>query len=288
LGSAQRLATPASPAADRLLPLARKPLADEVYTILRRKIIRRELRPGSRITEGEITELLGVSRTPVREAFQRLAYDELLLLQPGRSPQVKPITVRSIDEAYPLIAVLEGLAIRLACRRLTEADLRHMEALTVEMERCGRTHDTESLMAADNGFHGVLHERSENTRLQKVVGDLRRRLQRLEYVFFSTPEAVKGSVKRHRWLIRVLRKRDPREAQKALEYIWGVGQESVHRLVVEYQLVGAEPGEFVDAVEEAVRGKAALGARARRPGSSVRPMGISSGVFSKTSRIGGV
>lgn len=70
-------------------------------------IIRRELRPGARLTEGEVTELLGVSRTPVREAFQRLAYDELLTLQPGRSPQVQPITLDSIDEAYPLIGVLD-------------------------------------------------------------------------------------------------------------------------------------------------------------------------------------
>lgn len=249
-------------------------------------IIRRELRPGARITEGEVAELLGVSRTPVREAFQRLAYDELLLLQPGRSPQVKPITMRSIDEAYPLIAVLEGLAIRLACRRLTEADLRHMEELTGEMERCGRIGDTETLMVADNAFHGVLHERSENTRLQKVVADLRRRLQRLEYVFFSTPEAVKGSVKRHRWLIRILRKRNPREAQKALEYIWGVGQESVHRLVEEYELASVEPGELAEAEGERIADNPA--ARAQRPGSSVRPMGINSGVFSRSFRTGGV
>jgi DNA-binding GntR family transcriptional regulator len=249
-------------------------------------IIRRELAPCLRIREGEITHMLGVSRTPVREAFQRLAYDEFLVMQPGRSAVVSPITLRKIEEAYPLIAVLEGLAIRLACRRLTEVDLRHMEELTGEMERSGRAGDTETLMVADNAFHGVLHERSENTRLQKVVADLRRRMQRLEYVFFSTPEAVKGSVKRHRWLIRVLRKRNPREAQKALEYIWGVGQESVYRLVEEFQLASVEPGEFAEAVAEKVAGH--LARAAQRHGSSIRPMGISSGVFSKISRIGGV
>jgi hypothetical protein len=115
---------------------------------------------------------------------------------------------------------------------------------------------------------------------------LRRRLQRLEYVFFSAPEAVKGSVKRHRWLIKILRKRNPREAQKALEYIWGVGQESVHRLVEEYQLASAEPGEFAEVVAEAA--KRGFPPGRQRLGSSVRPMGTSSGVFSRSSRIGGV
>jgi len=245
-------------------------------------IIRRELRPSSLITEGEIAQLLGVSRTPVREAFQRLAYDELLILKPGRRPQIEPITLSKIEEAYPLIAVLEGLAIRLACRRLTESDLQHMEELTADMERCGRRGDTESLMVADNGFHAVLHERAENMRLHRVVTDLRRRLQRLEYVFFSAPEAVKGSVKRHRWLVKVLRKRNPREAQKALEYIWGVGQESVQRLVEQYQLASAEPGEFADAVAEAAERSLPKGGQ--RLGVSVRPMGNRSGVYSRSSR----
>lgn len=239
MGNPQRVAAPV----ERLHhPLARKPLADEVYSILRRMIIRRELHPGARLTEGEITELLGVSRTPVREAFQRLAYDELLTLQPGRSPQVRPITVNSIEEAYPLIAVLEGLAIRLACRRLTEGDLRHMEELTGEMERCGRRGDTESLMVADNSFHGVLHERAENTRLHRVVADLRRRLQRMEYVFFSTPEAVRASVRRHRHLVRLLRRGDPRAAQKALERQWELGKQAVLQLVQAKGLVAAGPG----------------------------------------------
>ncbi|MGH9792629.1 MAG: GntR family transcriptional regulator [Candidatus Acidiferrales bacterium] len=269
-----------------MLPLARKPLGDEVYSILRRMIIRRDLQPGSRITENEIAESLGVSRTPVREAFQRLAYDELLILQPGRSPQVRPITLHNIDEAYPLIAVLEGLAIRLACRRLTETDLRHMEDLTGEMERCGRAGDTESLMRADNDFHGVLHERAANSRLHGVVADLRRRLERLEFVFFSTPAAVKGSVKRHRWRVKVLRKRDPREAQKALEYTWGVGQQSVRQLVADLQIATVEQ-DWAEAVTESVR--PSIGATSRkRPGLVLRQTGTSNGGFSRSIRLGGV
>jgi DNA-binding GntR family transcriptional regulator len=241
LRSARRLGA----SAERLGPLTRKPLAHDVYSILRRMIVRRELAPGARITEGEIAGLLGVSRTPVREAFQRLAFDELLTLQPGRRPQIKPITLSSIDEAYPLIGVLEGLAIRLACRRLTEADLRHMEELTGEMERCGRRGDTEALMLADNNFHGVLHERAENTRLHRVVADLRRRLQRMEYVFFSTPQAVQASVRRHRSLVSLLRRGDPRAAQRALERQWELGQQAVLRLVKAEGLV--EPSSEVAA-----------------------------------------
>jgi len=245
-------------------PLARKPLADEVHTALRQMIIRRELAPGARITEGEIAEVLGVSRTPVREAFQRLAYDELLIDHPGRSPQVQPITLRSVSEIYPLIAVLEGLAIRLACRRLTGQDLARMEALTAEMAEHGRRGEADRLMEADAEFHGVFHERAENVRLHRVVLDLRRRLERMEYVFFSTPAAVEASLKRHRKLVRVLRQRDPRRAQKALERQWELGQQAVERLVEELSL--ATPPEAASRVSQFGEGQ-----RLRRPRFGDRP-----------------
>lgn len=205
-------------------------------------IVRRELAPGTRITEGQVAELLGVSRTPVREAFQRLSFDEFLIDQPGRCAVVSPITLQKIDEAYPLIAVLEGLAVRLACPRLTEADLRHMEQLTSQMAQHGRRGDTELLMQADNSFHGVLHQRAENGRLHRVVADLRQRLERLEYVFFSTPEAVQASVRRHRKLVRILRRGRPAAAQAALEKQWELGQHAVKKLVSEMNLVAALPG----------------------------------------------
>jgi DNA-binding GntR family transcriptional regulator len=98
-------------------------------------------------------------------------------------------------------------------------------------------------MLADNNFHGVLHERAENTRLHRVVADLRRRLQRMEYVFFSTPQAVQASVRRHRSLVRLLRRGDPRAAEKALERQWELGQQAVRELVQAKGLVqpGAEP-----------------------------------------------
>ncbi len=268
-----------------LKPLARKPLADEVYAVLRGMIVRRELSPGTRVTEIEIAKLLGVSRTPVREAFQRLSFDELLTNPPGRSPQVSPITLQRIEEAYPLIAVLEGLAIRLACRRLTESDLRHMEALTQQMALHGRRGETEQLMQADGQFHGVLHERAENQRLHRVVLDLRARLERLEYVFFSTPEAVAASVKRHRRLVRVLRRRDPRAAQKALERQWELGQESVRSLVERLALVSPGAGGF-DAEESPALVTASASVAKDRFHFSVRP--TSHRGASRTVRIGGV
>jgi len=212
-------------------PLARKALADDVLLVLRRMIIRQELKPGEKITESGIAAQLGVSRTPVREAFQRLTYEEFLIDRPGRSPQVSPISVCKVQEVYPLVAVLEGLAARLACPRLTESDLAQMEEWTRQMASHARHGEIQGLVEADAQFHGVLHQRAENAHLQKVICDLRLRTARMEYTFFSTSDEVRLSVLRHKKLVRVLRSGNARRAQKTLEKQWDLGRQALLRII---------------------------------------------------------
>lgn len=228
----------------RPIPLARHALGDEVYVTLRGMIVRGALEPDARITETEIAQLLGVSRTPVREAFQRLEYEGWLITRPGHSARVAPLTIKKVQEVYPLIAVLEGLAARLALRWLTEADLRHMEELTKKMAQHARRGETEQLLAADAEFHSVLHVRSQNDRLRQIVADLRGRMERLEFAFFSDPEAVHGSLARHRKLVRVLRRREPALAQSALERQWDLGRQALLEIIRKRKMVPErEPGK---------------------------------------------
>lgn len=212
-------------------PLQRKALGDDVYAVLRKMIVHRQLQPGSKIVEGQIASLLGVSRTPVREALQRLEYDGWVQTRLGHSPRVAPMTISKIQEIYPLIAVLEGLAVRLATLHLTPADLRQMEELTDTMEACARRGEVEKLLEADNQFHGLLHERSQNRSLRGFVSELRAKTERLEHVFFSSAESVHGSLRRHRKLVRLLRGGDAAAAQKAVESQWELGRVELLEIV---------------------------------------------------------
>lgn len=208
-------------------PLSRIPLREDVYHVVRRMIVKAQIQPGAKILEGRLASALAVSRTPVREALRRLEVDGLVVTRPGHSTRVSTLTLSDVGEIYPIVRVLEGLAVRLATPRLAEADLRHMEELTRSIAEHARRGEIEELMAADNQFHGLLHERSQNHRLQKIVRELRGQMERFEYLFFSTPEVVRASVKRHKNLVRVLRSRDALAAQRTLMRQWELGQRAL-------------------------------------------------------------
>ncbi len=219
-----------------IAPLSRKLLSGEVYQALRRIIVQGQLTPGAKLIENQVANLLGVSRTPVREAFQRLEHDGLLVTRPGHSTRVTARTVQDIEEIYPLIASLEGLAARLAVSRLSGTDLRYMEELTRAMARHARRGEIDELLAADTKFHAVIHEASQKRHIRRAVADLRGKMERFEYAFFSSPRAVRASLKRHRNLVRVLRQCDPHTAQRTLERQWDLGRRALLKI---YQSQGS-------------------------------------------------
>lgn len=241
-----------------LQPLSHIPLRQEVYGSLRRMIVHGHLAPGAKIIEGRVASALGVSRTPVREALRQLESDGLVVTRPGYSTRVTTLTISDVEEIYPLIAVLEGLAARLATPRLTNSDLRYMEEITAALARHARSGQIEKLIAADNQFHGVLHERSQNQRLQRIVAELRGQMERFEYIFFRSKETVAASMQRHKKLVRVLRRRNPAASQGTLQRQWDLGRRALVGLLRKKKMAIEEP-------PEAARLREALTRPAARP-----------------------
>ena len=205
-----------STAADRLKlsaeRLVRKPLSEEVYRVLRQLIVQGKLQPDDKLYEDKLASGLGVSRTPVREALRRLENDGLVITRPGFSTRVTTLTLNDIEEIYPLITVLEGLAVRLVTPRLSGEDVDYLSKLVDAMASCSARGNVLKLMAADERFHSLLHERAQNERLHRAVTQLRGQIERFEYVFFSSRQSVRTSVQQHNQLVGELRKRDPAAA----------------------------------------------------------------------------
>ena len=118
---------PADPAIDHpTLPaaLARR---------LRDLITEGDLAPGARLNERALCERLGVSRTPLREAFRLLAADGLVTLAPNRGAIVTELSLRDVRESFDVMSGLEALSGELACRHVTDAEIAEIKALTFEM-----------------------------------------------------------------------------------------------------------------------------------------------------------
>ncbi len=115
-------------------PIKRRSLHREVVDRLRTMIVEAELAPGERISEGELCEQLGISRTPLREALKVLASEGLIDLLPNRGTRVSRITEKEIGELFEVISGIERMAGELAAEQATDKDIAKLGKLQERME----------------------------------------------------------------------------------------------------------------------------------------------------------
>ena len=173
-----------SPAPQRSL------LRDDVYRSIRDAIVRGQLAPGEQLRDQELGAWLQVSRTPVREALQRLAQAGLVVAEPGRMTRVAPEDPELILAARQIAAELHGLAIDLAFPALDAAALGEMEQANGRLSAALAAGDAEAAIAADDDFHEVALTRSTNPLIPDHLEVVTATLRRAEFLHF---ESVKGS-----------------------------------------------------------------------------------------------
>ncbi|MFI5369478.1 MAG: GntR family transcriptional regulator, partial [Spirochaetia bacterium] len=127
-----------------------QPIHQWVYQILRSNIIKLHLKPAQRISENEVSEALGVSRTPVREAFIRLAEDGLIKITPQKRSIVSLIDLDQADEARFIRRALEKAVIKEASGRMSGADRAELISNIETQRQCQRKKDYDHMLAVDN------------------------------------------------------------------------------------------------------------------------------------------
>ena len=145
-------------------------LRDDVYRSIRDAIVRGQLAPGEQLRDQELGEWLQVSRTPVREALQRLAQAGLVVAQPGRMTRVAPENPELIRSARQIAAELHALAMDLAFPRLDETAANEMEAANSRLRSALKSGDAEAAITADDDFHEAALARSGNPLIPDQIG----------------------------------------------------------------------------------------------------------------------
>jgi DNA-binding GntR family transcriptional regulator len=188
--------------------------SDGVYEELRLRIVRGTLRPNQRLIEAELSEQLGVSRTPVREGLQRLAADGLILSR-RRGWVVREHTAEEIVEIYEIRAALEGYAARLAASRASDTDVARIADLHRReaggLVRSPRDH----LVEVNDAFHEAIMVAAGNRRLADQIR--RNREFYFNYrigVLYTDAEAT-ASVVGHEEIVAALLSRDEASAEDA-------------------------------------------------------------------------
>ncbi len=197
-------------------PILRPTLHDAIVARVRDMIIEGELAPGTRLHEGNIGKMLGVSRTPLREAVKFLASEGLLELSPGKGAVVRQFSAKDVRDSLVVLGTLEGLAGQLACEHASDAEILEVRHLHDRMMDMYAKRDRMPYFKLNQNIHSAILRLSKNEALISVHSILQARLKRIRYIGNEGPEKWAGAVSDHEEMIEAIEARDGERLSKVL------------------------------------------------------------------------
>jgi DNA-binding GntR family transcriptional regulator len=187
--------------------------AEFVYESLRDAIWDGRIGCGERVREEEVARSLGVSRTPVREALQRLQQRGLLVLGAGRGLVVPGLSQHQIIQLYAMREILEGSAARFAAQHATPPEIAILHRLQQDLAKADN--DAMVLVALNRRFHHAIYESAHNQYLMQTLDMLHDSLALLHSATFRMPNRRQDSDAEHLRIVIAIEARKPDEAENA-------------------------------------------------------------------------
>ena len=188
------------------------PLRDVVFNTLRRAILRGELKPGERLMEIQLANKLGVSRTPIREAIRKLELEGLVLMVPRKGAEVAEITEKNLRDVLEVRCALEELAVQLACDRIDPERMQQLLDAAAHIRDILGTADITELGEADEAFHDVIFQATDNRRLIQLLNNLREQMYRYRIEYLKKKECYPQLLEEHAAIIQAIREHDKAKA----------------------------------------------------------------------------
>ncbi len=193
------------------------PVSARIANLLERAIFEGRYRPGQRLREVELAEQLGVSRTPLREAFYTLETRGLLQIQPRRGAFVKSVTVEEMEELLTVRVALDGLAAGLAAENAEAADIEELKRVHEAQRAAFRKRDDPAFHALGQEFHNLIYAASGNPKLISIYRTLRIDAALYPVADILLPGEPEKSLEDHSELLAAIDAREPGKAQSIAE-----------------------------------------------------------------------
>ncbi len=204
--------------------ITRVPLRDEVYRQLMERISRGDLPPGSRVKDTEMAGLLGVSRTPVREALLRLTREGVLDADMGRGFSVRRLDEAEMRETGAILSSLEGLALEISAGVPAE---RLARLGAIDQELAAVRGDPDRCIDLDEQWHRTLLEGCPNGRLLSLISSLWQVPRRYMRAYLRDAGRLSLSTQHHARIIEALRRNDRETAAQRFRHHWSRGIEEL-------------------------------------------------------------
>ena len=213
-------------APEGLSPRDRVSVTDLTYESLRDLIVRGHLHPGAGVVEGSLAQRLRVSRTPLRQAIERLEADGLMLRKPNGRLHVSEVSRAEVLQLYAVRMALEDLAISEAMSRIPETSIQMLGRYIATMRRIEEVQG--NVADAGASFHNLLYMAGENSVNRQILSQLQPRIDR--YRFLSTGHSrprQRSAIEEHQDIYEAVKRRDADQARSALRSHLLNAQESV-------------------------------------------------------------
>ena len=211
------------------------PLRDVVFNTLREAILKGDLKPGERLMELQLASKLGVSRTPIREAIRMLEQEGLAVTTPRKGAEVAKMTLKDMEDVLEIRDALDELAVRIACQKISDEQLRQLEDMKELFEKSTQTGNVKKIAEADVTFHDVIYEATGNPKLVTLLNNLREQVYRYRVEYIKDPKNYPTLIAEHEAILESLKNRDVKNAVEAMHVHVANQAEAVKTVIQEQE-----------------------------------------------------
>ena len=192
-----------------IIAIPRAALHEQVAHRLRQMLVENRIAPGAKLNERALSEILNVSRTPLREAIKMLAAEGLVELLPNRGAIAVTLSEEDILNTFEVMAGLEAQSGELAAQRITDAELAEIKAMHYEMLAAYTRRDLPAYYRLNAAIHGAINVAAKNPVLTGIYNQVNARVQALRFRSNQDGDKWKLAVQQHEQMVQALSNRDP-------------------------------------------------------------------------------
>ncbi len=188
----------------------------QIYNALKQSIVNCKFAPGEAISDKEISEMFGVSRQPVRDAFIKLAEAGLIQILPQRGTFVRKISSRQVRNARFIRAAVESAIVRKAALSISDEYLMELDTILTKQIFAAQTNDKGLFLQLDDEFHYMLAKSIDCIEAWDMIEHIKAQMDRVRFLTMPDFSPIAKMVDQHKAVVEALRARDPDKAEAAM------------------------------------------------------------------------
>ncbi len=192
----------------------KKSLREEVYDSLKKSILHGKLKAGQRLIEEQLAHQIGISRTPIREAFHKLERDELVSRLSKGGFAVREFTKEDVEEIFGIRSALESYAAYLATIHITPDKIQSLEKKIEECEKALKSGKEDKIVQLYTEFHDLLYRCCKSKKLIEMINNFRDYFYRYRCALLRASSGMRDSIEGHRQMIDAMKKKNPRLVER--------------------------------------------------------------------------